>query len=104
MPKSVLFFRDFLGFTGGHLKVADYIGHVRSNPAYRPILSLSSRSLPSDLWDDCDIVGPYFDPKLADVLFLAGRDWEAVPKDIELRVPVINLIQGLRHADSDDIR
>ncbi len=104
MPKSVLFFRDFRGLTGGHLKVADYIKHVRSNPAYRPIMSLSSRSLPSDLWDDCEIVGPDFDPELADVLFLAGRDWEAVPKDIELRVPVINLIQGLRHADGDDVR
>jgi glycosyltransferase involved in cell wall biosynthesis len=104
MPKSVLFLRDFRGFTGGNLKVADYIGHVRSNPAYRPILSLSSRSLPSDLWDDCDIVGPDFDPELSDVLVLAGRDWEAVPKDIEMRVPVINLIQGLRHADGDDVR
>ena len=104
MPKSVMFFRDFRGFTGGHLKVADYINHVRSNPAYRPFMALSSRSLPSDLWDDCDFVGPYFDPDLADVLFLAGRDWEAVSKDIELRVPVINLIQGLRHADVDDVR
>jgi hypothetical protein len=88
MQKSVLFFRDFRGLTGGHLKVVDYIGHVRSNPAYRPILSLSSRYLPSDLWDHGDIVGPDFNPQLADVFFLAGRDWEAVPKDIEERVPV----------------
>ncbi|MFD1740212.1 glycosyltransferase [Cypionkella sinensis] len=104
MPKTVLFYRHFRGFSGGHLKVADYIAHVRSNPAYQPIIFVDPRSEPSQLWQDAEPAGAQFEPERADILFLAGLDWQAVPEGIETSVPVVNLIQGLRHADPENVR
>ncbi|RKT44447.1 glycosyltransferase family 1 protein [Thiocapsa rosea] len=104
MPKTVLFHRDFRRFTGGHLKVWHYFEHVRSSPRHRarivfsdetswdatnPWSTLRGQALPSWRTDD------------ADVLFLAGLDWEVLDP-AERRSPpkpVINLIQHVRHAD-----
>lgn len=41
-------------------------------------------------------------PERADALFVGGTDWPAVPD--QCTVPVINLIQGLGHADPNDPR
>lgn len=43
-----------------------------------------------------------WDPDAADVLFLAGMDWLAVPE--RCTTPVVNLVQGIRHADAADPR
>jgi hypothetical protein len=43
-----------------------------------------------------------WNPHGADALFLAGMDWQAVPENCDR--PVINLIQGLRHARPEDPR
>lgn len=43
-----------------------------------------------------------WDPAGADMLFLAGLDWTAVPE--RTQVPTINLIQGTRYAARGDPR
>ena len=41
----------------------------------------------------------------SDILFLAGLDWEALDDfEIDENKPVINLIQGIRHSDPNDVR
>lgn len=98
MP-TCLFRRNYRGFRGGHLKVWDYYCHVRGS-AYLPQVYFT----PSSVWDrgnPWNGVSPpplsVWEPESADVLFVAGRDWEAVPEGIG--VPVINLIQGMGHAE-----
>lgn len=101
--KLVLFHRDFQGFTGGHLKVWDYFNHVAASPAYEPRVAFS----PESKWDTTNpwfsSLAPIVDwkPETADVLFLAGTDWNAVPESERTNFPkpVINLIQHPRHAD-----
>jgi hypothetical protein len=45
-------------------------------------------------------------PEQADALFLAGLDWQAVPEPLRQAPPrpIINLIQGIRHASPGDLR
>ena len=107
--RSVLFFRTFRRLTGGHLKVWHYSKHVEHSPNYRSEICFT----PGSVWDHSN---PWFngDPRpphdccssRADVLFLAGsnwRHWEERHGDIPA-VPIINLIQHLRHARPDDHR
>lgn len=103
----VLFYRNFHGFTGGHLKVWDYFQHVASSPKHRPLirLSLSSVRDASNPWSGCpDAVVRR--PGRPGVVFLAGRDWESIaPRQRERpTVPVINLIQHVRHCEPGDPR
>lgn len=102
-PRRMLFRRDYRRLTGGHLKVHDYLGHARSSGAFEPAVYLTPESRRDGLWD-ADCVVDRFDPGSADVLFLGGRDWEALAPfgRIEERVPVINLIQHVSHADPGD--
>lgn len=104
-PKRIiLFYRDFHGFTGGHLKVWHYFNHVRHSIHYQPLITFS----PDTLWNDTNPWLPIRDQTLthwnteqADILFLAGMDW-SVLSDAQRRSPpkpVINLIQHVRHAD-----
>ena len=102
-PEVVLFYRDFRRFTGGGLKVWDYFNHVLASPRHVPRISFSSGSL----WDESNpwrgherfIVAPE-DRTSAEILFLGGKDWPSVPeaeRDSSRR-PIINLVQGVRHA------
>jgi hypothetical protein len=101
--KLVLFHRDFRGFTGGHLKVWHYFNHVASSPAHEPRVAFSAESK----WDASNPWFPSPDylsswtPEEADILFLAGTDWQALPEAQRLASskPIINLIQHPRHAD-----
>jgi hypothetical protein len=43
MP-TLLFFRDYRAFQGGHLKVADYIAHTRSSGLFTPQLFMTPGS------------------------------------------------------------
>lgn len=103
--RTILFRRDFHGLTGGHLKVWDYYRHARHSAAFQPRIFLTADSLRdrSNPWQGMS--PPPLDewrPDAAALLFLAGLDWEAVPDPAP--VPVINLVQGVRHADADDPR
>lgn len=107
--RTVLFYRDLMGFTGGHLKVWDYFNHVLSSPDHLPLILVSKRTR----WDEQN---PWLGHRRhaltpaqgvrPDILFLAGLDW--VLLDAQQRphpsVPVINLIQGTTHADPTDLR
>lgn len=109
MAKRVLFFRDFLCFTGGHLKVWDYFNHVRSSPGHSAHIHFSKESL----WDARnpwlelreEAVTAWRDfPR--DVFFLAGLDWQVLDPAERDRpgAPVVNLIQHVRHGWPHDPR
>ncbi len=101
---DVLFHRDYQGFSGGHLKVWDYFQHVAQSRRFVPHVYFT----PSSVWDETN---PWagmrpqarrrWAPDEADVLFLAGEDWNALPAAARRQFarPTINLIQGVRHAD-----
>jgi glycosyltransferase involved in cell wall biosynthesis len=104
---KVLFFRDFKRFTGGDLKVWDYFNHVRSSPRHEALIRFTENSVWSDdnPWNDAraHIVrfGEAFRP---DILFVSGVDWRMVERADrpESPIPIVNLIQHVRHADPDD--
>jgi glycosyltransferase involved in cell wall biosynthesis len=104
IPKTVLFFRNFKGTTGGDLKVWHYFNHVLASAGHRPLIRFSDDSI----WDDSNpwrglddhIVGPEQDLEQLepDVLFLSGIDWRNLSAERRKRspAPIFNLIQGLR--------
>jgi hypothetical protein len=105
-PKVVMFYRDFRFLTGGHLKVWDYFGHVRATDGYTPRIRFSKSSVmdESNPWSKSPevIVRRTGTP---DVHFVGGLDWLALPPAWRRRrVPVINIIQGVRHGDPGDPR
>jgi glycosyltransferase involved in cell wall biosynthesis len=103
VDKIVLFFSDFQGLTGGHLKAWHYYNHVKSTPGYTAYLYLSGTSkfdkenpwfnegkyIISDYW----LITP-------DLLFIDGMEWELIePEYLQyINVPIINLIQGIQHS------
>ncbi len=107
--KRVLFHRAYYGFTGGHLKFWDYYNHVRGSGDHIPLISFSDDSV----WDSTNpwlqeraSVVPDWRAADADVLFLAGTDWLVLDGQQRDRppCPVINFIQGVRHARPQDVR
>lgn len=100
--QSVLFYRNFQGYTGGHQKVADYFRHCQLRPGLSPAISFSENSVwdATNPWFRAGVQVSEFTPNAYDVLFLAGLDWHRYRQSgIDPQLPVINLIQGVRHAD-----
>lgn len=105
MPKkTVLFYRDYIRFSGGQLKVRDYFDHVQSSPNFRAEIYVTPNSSTDHIWRDAAGLVAEYRPELADVLFLAGVDWRAIPPGMEEETPVLNLIQHIRHAVPGDPR
>jgi hypothetical protein len=103
--KKLLFYRDFHGFTGGHLKVYDYFKHAKESGIFEASIHLTNSSLrdATNPWFANDeMISNEWDPQCSDALFIAGLDWGAVPNNYDK--PIINLIQGIRHADPKDQR
>lgn len=108
-PKQTVFFhRDYLRFQGGHLKVFHYFQHLQSSASYLPYIYFTEQSIqdPDNPWQGSQSLATWR-PADADILFLAGLDWQAVlqhPEFLQQRanIPVINLIQGLSHAEPKD--
>jgi glycosyltransferase involved in cell wall biosynthesis len=104
---KVLFFRDFKRFTGGDLKVWDYFNHVRSSPRHNALIRFTENSVWSDdnPWraarEHVVRFGEAFKP---DVLFVSGVDWQLIERADrpESPIPIVNLIQHIRHACPDD--
>lgn len=96
----MLFHRAFHHYTGGHGKVWDYFGHVRAHPGWEVGIHLTPDSVAEgNPWlAEGQAAQHDWRPAQADTLFLAGMDWDAYPWD-RADKPVINLIQGVRHAD-----
>ena len=102
--KRMLFHRDYRSFTGGHLKVFDYFMHAKSSDAYMPEIFFTPSSRSDHPWRCEGGIVRSYDPESADCLFIAGADWNALRPfpGVEDRIPVVNLIQHVRHADPDD--
>jgi glycosyltransferase involved in cell wall biosynthesis len=104
--RTVLFYRHFWKFRGGHLKVWDYFNHVLASPEFTPRIAFSAKSR----WDETNpwrsarkyVVDSWHDVS-PDVFFVAGRDWLMVDQHpaAAANIPVINLIQHVRHAGED---
>lgn len=102
-PKKILFYRDIVAPHGGHHKVADYFDHVRTAAGYTADIAFSERSR----WDSTNpwfpefqLLQVQFEPQDYDYVFLAGTDWQMyLSKELEIKKPVINLIQHVRHAE-----
>ncbi len=100
MPR-MLFIRDYLGLLGGHLKVFDYMSHIAAMGRFLPALYCTKTSLPIPshfLPENLDLLDRIV---TSDAYFVAGLDWIHLDSaGIDTRnAPVINFIQGLRHAD-----
>lgn len=98
----MLFHRDFREYTGGHGKVWDYFNHALAlGWDARVYLTPGSTRGPDNPWMTVpERIETRWQPDSADILFLAGMDWRALPAG-EPHPPVVNLIQGLRHAIDD---
>jgi glycosyltransferase involved in cell wall biosynthesis len=107
--KQVLFHRDFRGFTGGHLKLWHYFDRVRRSGTHWPHIRFTEQSR----WDQTNPWWPIRKDVLdswrhiaPDVLFLEGLDWERIETAARDHspIPVLNLIQGIRHANPESER
>lgn len=102
----VLFHRDFTGYTGGHGKVWDYFRHALALGADARVYLTprSSRGADNPWMALPERIEAEWRPERADVLFLAGMDWAALPPHAPGAArPVVNLVQGLRHAREDPV-
>ena len=106
--RTVWFYRDYAGLTGGQVKHSHYFGHVLRMPGFAP--KITFRGEPSNeshalerrqLWPAGDEgAAARWEPGRGDVLFLAGVDWRYLTESglESLPNPRINLIQHVRHA------
>lgn len=107
--KSILFYRDYRGLTGGHLKVWDYFNHILDSPDYLPQIYFSPESAidANNPWFNIDkqliLSQPLSDPH---IIFMDGMDWEflSASQRHNSPIPIINLIQHIRHAYPDNPR
>ena len=99
---EMLFTRDFTGFSGGHLKYYDYLQHTAASGLAAPVLyqTPGSAELPGNPFNHCGI------PQIQALrpfpaYFLDGMDWYLLDAAgiAPGSSPVVNLIQGLRHAE-----
>lgn len=104
---TVVFYRNFQRFQGGHLKVFHYFQHVRSSPRHEARIRFSPDSLwgPENPWYAYPeaVIGPGEEVK-PDALFLAGMDWRSLTAEQRDAppAPIVNLIQGFRHTRPGD--
>lgn len=106
-PTSVLFLKDFRGFTGGHLKAWHYFEYLDSDPRFRPLVTLTRRSTSvENPWTELPESYRVSQRARADILFVDGTEWRYVPHWKRRRPsrPVVNFIQGVRHANPRDER
>jgi hypothetical protein len=106
-PARMLFLRSYRTFAGGHLKYLHYLQSTLTVESIRPELFLT----PDSVMDAGNIFltsGAVIVPQLqsADCYFIAGGDWGLLDAaNIDTRdSPVVNLIQGMGHANSLDPR
>jgi len=103
---KVLFFRDFQGYTGGHQKVFDYFMHLKNDSRFEVSISFSKETL----WNESNPWFPEYQQEISqfnladfDFLFIAGMDWLQLPSKLDIGIPIINLIQGVRHAQAQNL-
>ena len=104
--RTVLFFRNYKAFHGGHLKVWNYFNHVLNLPDFAPRIWFSDQSEldGENPWRDAhDVIVDQEHPIRPDVYFVGGANWRLLDRypDADPSLPVINLIQHVRHVDPD---
>ena len=104
-PRTVWFYRDHSGFSGGELKHSHYFDHVRHLPGFAPRITFSDEPASASLGRQRRCLwpvdaAPHWEPDGRDVLFVAGLDWRyLVESGLDtLPNPRINLVQHVRHA------
>src|SRR3954447_4899011 len=107
LKKTVLFFRDYRRFTCGDVKVWDYFNHVRSSPRHEALIRFTEDSTwsPDNPWHAArEHVVRFGQEVKADVLFVSGVDWRLSERADrpESPVPIVTLVQHVRHACPDD--
>jgi hypothetical protein len=107
--RTVLFYRNYRTFRGGHLKVWDYFNHVLASPEFTPRIEFGSRSnwdRTNPWWNAREYIVDSARSVRPDVFFVAGRDWLMMDQhpDAGANIPVVNLIQHVRHADPNSNR
>lgn len=106
--RTIWFYRDYRGLTGGELKHSHYFDHVLRAPGFTPKITFGGELLNESharerrrLWPaGGDGAAARWEPGRRDVLFLAGVDWRYLAENglESLPNPRINLIQHVRHA------
>lgn len=109
LKKKLLFYRDYTAFSGGHLKVWHYYQHAAHSQVYEPAVFFTPRSVTdaSNPWINGGArIESEWCPQEADAVFIGGLDWWALGADFGVieGVPIVNIIQGLRHAQPHDPR
>ena len=104
--RTVLFFRNYKTFHGGHLKVWNYFNHVLASPLFQPRVWLSAKKSLDDEnpWRNSrGLVVDSQHPIRPDVYFIGGTDWRRLDRYpiADPSIPIINLIQHVRHADPE---
>jgi glycosyltransferase involved in cell wall biosynthesis len=107
--RTLLFYRDYGAFSGGHLKVWHYYEHAAQSEIYKPQIYFSRKSV----WDQTNPwLGEHanvlasWKPEKASALFVGGMDWLQLDRHIlaDKKVPIINLVQHVRHGSPTDPR
>ncbi len=101
-----MFFRNYKEFHGGHLKVWNYFNHVLASPDFEPRVCFSEQTTlgGENPWRDSqDLVVDKQYPIRPDVYFIGGANWRRLDRYpyADPSIPVINLIQHVRHADPE---
>jgi hypothetical protein len=104
--RTVLFFRSYKEFHGGHLKVWNYFNHVLASPEFEPRVWFSDQTTlgGDNPWRDSQhLIVDKEHPIKPDVYFVAGANWRRLDHYpyADPNIPVINLIQHVRHADPE---
>lgn len=96
------FYRDYQRYTGGHQKFKDYMQHIAELPNVDcHLYSKNTCDVMPNLFSSLPnvVIDEIYEPEKADVVFLAGMDWNAyLPKKTNGQ-KVVNLIQHVRHGD-----
>ncbi len=104
--KRILFLRRYGGRHGGHITVRDFFMHSLEHPQLDPYVYFTPESdKENDIWAPVprDRFVPELDHTAYDLLFVAGRTWRFLPKDLGDQT-VINLILHVRHATNPAYR
>jgi hypothetical protein len=107
-PRAVWFHRDYRGLTGGQVKHAHYVDHVRRAAGFMPRIVFTGPEQGESrlaerrkLWGLClGETAADWTAQAKDVLFLAGTDWRYLARRGlgAAANPRLNLIQSVRHA------
>jgi glycosyltransferase involved in cell wall biosynthesis len=104
--QTILFFRTFRRFRGGHQKVWDYFNHVLASPVFTPKVVFSPESNwdgTNPWWNARDYIVDSWRSVHPDVFFVGGRNWLMLDRhpDAGNKIPVVNLVQHVRHANEN---